>query len=426
MSRFQKFLGRGPFALLLMLALSAWLASGLGCQPAAPVAAEQPVPKVTVAEAIAQEIIDSDEYTGRTQASETVEVRARVFGYLKPIEFKDGDFVQAGQLLFKIEPDEYQAIHQQSLSRITVASAKHDLWKAKHARNEKLMKSGSVSQEEAEESQAAVRESEAAIAAAKADASRTALDLKYTEIKAPISGRIDRALVTKGNLLTGGQGSGTLLTKIVNEQPMHVYFDVDERSLLRYMRQRSKEKNSAPGSLRELGVACYVQLADEKEFKHQGQLDFVAAEVNTGTGTAQLRGVFENKERELASGLFVRIRIPVSKPYQAVLIPERALAADQNLKFVYVVDDQGLATRRTLELGEQQGELRIVKSGLQAGERVIVKGLQRVKAGQRVEAEVDSPPPLTESAPQPRATAEKGGEPKSKSKSKTEPLPGER
>ena len=360
----------------------------VGCEKAAPAAAELPVPKVTVTAAVSQETMDADEYTGKTEASESVEVRARVFGYLKTIEFTDGDFVTEGQPLFTIEPDEYQAIHNQSLARIELNTAAMELAKAKHARNKNLVKSGGVTQEEFEETLAAVKDADARIKAAEADANRTAVDLKYTEIKAPISGRIDRTFVSKGNLLTGGQASGTLLTKIVNEQPMYVYFDVDERSLLRYMRQRSATRETAPGSLRQLGIPVYLQLADESEFPHEGLLDFIETEVNVTTGTARLRGVFPNANRELASGLYVRIRIPVSKPYEALLIPEQALATDQSIKFVYVVGTDGTATRRTVELGAQRGQMRIVTSGLKVGEQVIVKGLQRVRPGQKVETEL--------------------------------------
>jgi len=359
------------------------------CDKAAPAAGgEQPVPKVTVSAAVSQETIDADEYTGQTEASEIVEVRARVFGYLKSIDFQDGDYVKEGQTLFTIEPDEYQAIHEQSVSRIELNQASLALAKAKHARNEKLVRTGAVTPEEYEESNTAVVEAEAKITAAKADANRTAVDLKYTIIKAPISGRIDRALVSKGNLLTGGTGSGTLLTKIVQEQPMYVYFDVDERSLLGYMRQRGESRQTAPGSLRQEGIACYLQLADEEDFPHEGKIDFAASEVNTSTGTARIRAVFPNEDRALASGLFVRVKIPVSKPYEALMIPERALATDQNIKFVYVVGADGAATRRTVELGDQRGEMRIITSGLAAGDRVIVKGLQRVKPGQKVEPEL--------------------------------------
>jgi RND family efflux transporter MFP subunit len=348
-----------------------------------------------------------------------VEVRSRIFGYLKSIEFKDGDFVtgpvlgpngeveKEGQVLFTIEPDEYEAIHKQSQARIDLNAANLALAKAKLARNEPLVKTGAVSREEYEESVAAVQSAQASITAAEADANRTAVDLKYTVIRAPISGRIDRAFVTVGNLLTGGAASGTLLTKIVQEQPMYVYFDVDERSLLKYMRQRAATRETAPGSLRELGIPCYLQLADETGFPHAGTLDFVETEVNRTTGTARIRGVFPNEDRSLASGLFVRVQIPVSEPYQALLIPEAALATDQSIKFVYVVGADGTATRRTVELGGQRDEMRIITSGLQAGEQVIVKGLQRVKPGQKVDAtaaEADRPPmtvrkPVVPSAP---------------------------
>jgi RND family efflux transporter MFP subunit len=366
-----------------------------GCRPDTPAPAEERIPKVTVADVVVQEIVDTDEYTGQTEASEIVEVRSRIFGFLKSIDFQDGDFVQEGQTLFTIEPEEYQAIHEQSLAKIAVNQANLELSRSKLAMKERLRPNGAISQEEYEEAVAAVHEAEATIVAAKADANRTAIDVKYTVIEAPISGRIDRALVSKGNLLTGGQSAGTLLTTIVNEQPMFAYFDVDERSLLRYMRMRSPEQATTPGSMRELGLACYLQLADEKDFPHAGTLDFASAQVNPGTGTARLRGVFENADRALASGLFVRIQIPVSKPYEALLVPERALSTDQNIKFVYVVSAEGIADRRVVKLGAQRGELRVVTSGLAAGDRVIVKGLQRVKSGQRVEAELEAAPPAT-------------------------------
>lgn len=375
-----------------------------GCNNGPPAAAAAPIPKVTVTAAVAQETVDADEYTGQTEASEIVEVRARVFGYLKSIEFKDGDFVEEGQTLFTIEPDEYEAIHKQSLARVDLNKANLALAKATHARNEMLIKTGAVSKQEFDESFAKVGSAEATIKAAEADVNRTAVDLKYTELKAPISGRIDRALVSKGNLLTGGMANGTLLTKIVQEQPMYVYFDVDERSLLRYMRQRAESRQKAPGSLREQEMACYLQLADEKDFTHEGQLDFVSSEVSRTSGTVRVRGVFANKDRNLASGLFVRVRVPVSKPYEALLIPERALATDQNIKYVYVVGDDGAAERRNVELGSQRGELRIITSGLKSGERVIVKGLQRVKPGQKVEAELTQVALPPSSVPKPSSS----------------------
>jgi RND family efflux transporter MFP subunit len=361
-----------------------------GCDRETPRTPEQPVPKVTTAAVVQEETVDYDEYTGRTEASEAVEIRARVFGYLESIKFKDGDFVKDGQTLFTIEPDEFRAIHEQSLAKIGVWESKVETANANLERRKLLVPKGAITREEYQEYVAAVRESESSLKAAKADANRSAVDLKYTVVKAPISGRIDRAMVTKGTLLTGGVSSGTLLTKIVKEQPMYVYFDVDERSLLRYMRERGQSRDSAPGSLRDRDIDCDAQLLDEKEFKHHGKLDFVETEVNPTTGTARLRGEFANGDRALASGLFVRVRVPASAPYKALLIPERALATDQDLKFVYVVGADGLAARRTVELGGQRGEMRIVTNGLEPGERVIVKGLQRVRPGQKVEAESES------------------------------------
>jgi RND family efflux transporter MFP subunit len=379
-----RFVALGFLVLMLLSAIS-------GCDKSSSPAEQQTIPKVTTAAVFQQETTDYDEYTGRTEASETVDIHARVFGYLKSIEFKDGDFVKEGQTLFTIEPDEYQAIYNQSLSKITVWESKLEVAKADLARRKATMavSRGAVSQEEYEQYVAAVREADANLTSAKADANRTAIDLNYTVVAAPISGRVDRAFVSKGTLLTGGVSSGTLLTKIVDEQPMYVYFDVDERSLLKYMRQRDKSQ-SAPGNMSQRGIDCYLQLADEKDFPHKGKLDFIESEVSTGTGTARIRGVFENKDDALASGLFVRVRIPASQPYQAILIPERALATDQSVKYVYVVGDDGVATRRTVELGPQRGEMRIISSGLKLGERVIVKGLQRVRPGQKVEATSES------------------------------------
>jgi len=349
-------------------------------------------PQVSVTEVVTREILDSDEYTGRTEASEIVEIRSRIFGFLKSIDFNDGDYVQKGQTLFTIEPDEYAAIHDQSVARIAVNEANLGLARTKLAMKEKLRPNGAISEEEYKEAVSAVLEAEATVAAAKADANRTAVDLKYTEIKSPINGRIDRKLVSIGNLLTGGQNSGTLLTTIVNEQPMYVYFDVDERSLLGYMRNRARE-DASTGNLTNLGVECFVQLADEKDFPHRGMLDFASAAVNASTGTARLRAVFENADHALTSGLFVRVRIPAGKPYQALLIPERSLSTDQNVKFVYVVGDDGVANRRVVELGKLEGDMRVITSGLSAGDRVIVKGMQRVKPGQRVEAQLESTAP---------------------------------
>jgi RND family efflux transporter MFP subunit len=393
----------------LRVAIAAVLVAGIsGCSGPAGNAPEMPTPKVTVSEVALQETIDYDQFVGQTEASETVEIHARVFGYLKTVDFQDGDYVAAEQPLFTIEPDEYKAIHKQSLAKITVGESKVDLAKTKLARNEKLIKSGSISKEEYDESVAALREAEAIVIAAKADADRSALNLKYTVILSPIAGRIDRTFVTPGNLLTGGATSGSLLTRIVRVEPIYVYFDVDERSLLRYLRMSQGQADASPQkSVRERGIPCYLQLADESDFSHAGTLDFAENRIDPGTGTIKIRGVFANEDRQLTPGLFARVRVPVSEKYEALLIPERAIANDQGKKYVYVVDDENKVARRDVTLGGMRGSLRIVQAGLKAGEHVIVNGLQRVRPEQKVEPKIEVPPPAasaflpTVEAPQP-------------------------
>lgn len=375
-----------------------------GCGPAAEGPPELPPPLVTVAKVVSTTTVDADEYTGQTEASEIVEVRARVFGYLKTIEFKDGDRVTEGQKLFTIEPDEYNAIHEQSKSRIDLQQARLELAQSKLDRNTRLLKDQAISQEDFEESAAAVKEAKAMIAAAIADANKTAVDLKYTTILAPISGRIDRAYITKGNLLTGGMSSGTLLTKIVQESPMYVYFDIDERSLLAYRKRLGTGTQEQPGSLRELGMKCYLQLADETEFTHEGDLDFASAEVDVNTGTVRIRGEFKNLDHKLVSGLFVRVRVPIGKPYQVLMVPEQSLATDQNIKFVYVVGADDIARRKSVVLGELRDGMRIIKSGLTASDRVIVRGVQRVKPDLKVTTQVQLEAPAPAETPAPAAT----------------------
>jgi RND family efflux transporter MFP subunit len=351
-------------------------------------------PSVTVATALAEDVVDYDEYIGRTEASESVDVRSRVNGFIREVLFEEGAFVKEGEVLFRIESDAYEAIHAQSLAAIDVWKAKLDLAQKKLARVSQLRATGAATQDEYEEFVAAVREAEAAVIAAEADARRTQLDVKYTEVTAPIAGRIDRALVTKGALVTGGLGSGTVLTRIVNTAPIYAYIDVDEQSLLRYQRRVAAARaageagGGAGATLKAMQIPVFLQLADETGFPHEGQLDFIENRVDSATGTIRLRAVFSNQDRFLSDGLFVRVRIPVSDPYQAVMIPEMAVGRDLSEKFAYVVDGE-VAKHRPLELGDQRGDMRIIKAGIQAGEQVVSRGIQRVRAGEKVR--VDSP-----------------------------------
>jgi RND family efflux transporter MFP subunit len=375
----------------------------VGCSKVQSKSASAPPAKVTVTTALEQEITDFDDFVGRTEASETVEVRSRVSGFIDSIPFQDGSQVEKGQLLFEIEPDSYQAIYDQSLARIELWEAKKDLAEKKLARSKLLIPNGAISKEEYEESVSAVKEAEAAKDTAIADAKRTELDVKYTKIRAEIAGRIDRAFVTRGNMVTGGLGSGTLLTRIVSNHPMYAYLDVDERTVLRYLRRMNPSTQDAPSGetlatpasenpARVAGVKgtipCYMQLADEKDFPHAGTLDFVENRVDSATGSVKVRGVFPNTNSMLTGGLFVRIRIPVSQAYRGVLIPEQAIGTDQNIKFAYVVGSDNIPQRRNLVLGAQRGAMRVVKSGIEPNQKVIYRGLQRVRPGKAVEPEL--------------------------------------
>ncbi len=366
-----------------------------GCKPESAAQVAPTAPAVSAIVAIEQEVTDYDEFVGRTEATETVEVRSRVSGFIQSVEFTDGDRVNAGDLLFRIEPDAYEAIHQQSLAQIDLWKAKKGLADSKLKRTKTLYDIKEVSDEEYDETVSAVKEADAYIVAAEADAIRTALDVKYTQVAAEISGRIDRAYVTPGNMVTGGLGSGTLLTRIVKNSPIFAYVDIDERSLLRYLRRSNANKSldrEKSTSLRDLNIPCFLQLGDETDFPHEGKLDFVENRVDAATGTIRIRAVFGNDDNLLTGGLFVRLRVPVSETYTAIKVPEQCIATDQGAKYVYVVDGDNVAQRRNIQLGSLRDGWRIIKSGVVAGDKVVYRGLQRVRPGKPVQAEIESVP----------------------------------
>lgn len=376
--------------------MSSWLLLALcggslcGCSSGAGVAPKPAPPIVVVQPAVALSTVDYDEFVGRTEASETVEVRSRISGFLNTIDFTDGQLVEQDQLLATVESDEYDAIQEQSESRTLLWQAKRDLAVATFERSKKLLDQNAISREEYEENAAAVKQSEAQVTAALADEKRTALDVKYTSIRSPLRGRIDRALITPGNMLTGGLGSGTLITRIVKDSPMFAYIDIDERSILRYIR-KAKQASNPSAELSSLQLPCELALQDEEGYPHIGVLDFLENRVDATTGTIRLRGRFDNADGLLRGGLFVRVRIPVSEPYEAIQIPEMALGSDQGGDFVFVVDQQSQVFRRKVELGKLEGSLRIIKSSVAAGEQVIVQGIQRVRPGMTVQIKETGP-----------------------------------
>lgn len=375
---------------LLLLALA-------GCQKptSKPIA---PALKISTVMAVSQAITNYDEFVGRTDSVETVEVRARVTGYIKQIHFTDGRVVQENDLLFSIEPDVYQAAHQQALAKIDLMKARVGLAKSKLARAKSLIDVQAISQEEYEENVAALTEAQAQEVSAQADSQISALDLKYTEVRSPISGRIDRALITPGNIVTGGLGSGTLLTTIVKNDPMYVYFDVDEQAVLRYQRMtrtRNENEGTTDNSARDLKsfeIPCMVQLGDEKDFPHSGKLDFLQNRIDEKTGSIKLRAVLDNKDNLLKSGMFVRIRVPVSEPYDAVLVPEASIGVDQNTRYVIAIGSDKKPQRQSVELGRSIGAWRVITKGLSAGTEVVYRGLQRVRPGAELQIErIDLP-----------------------------------
>ncbi|MCY3004564.1 MAG: efflux RND transporter periplasmic adaptor subunit [Planctomycetota bacterium] len=384
--------------LFIVLGCTLGLAA-VGCQKQATKPPAVPL-KIATVQAASQKITDYDEFVGRTSAVETVEVRARVTGYIKQLHFSDGQRIQEDDLLFSIEPDVYQAAHQQALAKIDLMKARVGLAKSKLARAKSLIDVKAISQEEYEENVSALTEAQAQQVAAEADTQISALDLKYTEIRSPISGRIDRAQITPGNIVTGGLGTGTLLTTIVKTDPMYVYFDVDEQSVLRYQRMTIQKNQTEPQSqqasgnreLKSLEIPCLVQLGDEKDYPHRGKLDFLENSIDDRTGSIKLRAVLNNAENLYKAGMFVRVRVPVSEPYSAVLVPEASIGVDQDTRYVIVIGADKKPVRQSVQIGRAIGTWRVITKGLEPGTQVVYRGLQRVRPDAQLDIQsVDVP-----------------------------------
>jgi len=354
-----------------------------GCKkPAAPVA---PPPTVSVVQPVAREVIEWDEYIGRLESPETVEIRARVSGYLDKVHFKEGKEVKKGDLLFTIDQRPYQAEYDRAQAEHQRAVTQADLAKNDFDRANKLIATKAISEEDFDTKSKLYGAAQATVMSAKAAADLAKLNLEFTEIHSPIDGRISRALVTEGNLVSSGiSGSGaTLLTTVVSLNPLYLYGDADERSILKYLRLRHE---GARVSARDAEIPAEMQLADETGFPHKGYMDFVDNRIDPNTGTMRARGVFTNADHSLSPGFFGRIRIPGSGKYQALLIPDRALGSDQSVKFVFVVNAEKKVEFRPVKIGPMHDGLRIVKEGLKPGEQVIVEGLLRVRPGVVVDA----------------------------------------
>ncbi len=364
-------------------------------------------PAVTVSEPLRREVTDYAEYTGRTAAVDQVQVRARVTGYLQKINFKEGTEVKEGTVLYEIDPRPYADAVRQAEAQINLQQAQLKYNQANYERDVALYKtSEAVALATVQLDLSQVEVSKASLEAAQANAAQARLNLDWTKVRAPIDGLLSRTLVTRGNLVTADQ---TVLTSLVSQDPMYAYFDADEATVLRVRRliREGKLPSARDGAAR---VPVFLGLADETGYPHEGVVDFVNNTVSQSTATLQLRGVFANPRpkvgpRLLASGLFVRIRVAVSPPYPALLVTPDAIGTDQNLKYVYVVDEQDKVVRHDVKLGSQHEGLQVIAEGLGPDERVVINGLQHVKPGVAVKPRlVPMPVPRPgEAAPAPPA-----------------------
>ena len=373
-TRFSQLSAPATFAALIMvstLALSA-CAPSVG-HPTVNAVKSPPAP-VTVAEVIHRPLRDWSEFTGRLEAVQSVEIRPRVSGYIDRIGFEEGARVEKGQILFRIDPRPFRAEAERQLAARTRALSELDLAKANHARAQRLIGENAISREEFERLSSADAVAASDLAAANAALDAAKLNLEFTEVRAPIDGRVSRALITQGNLVS----SDSLLTTIVSDDPVYASFDADEQTFLRYSRNAA---NRAPGE-----DPVYMGLTDEKDFPHRGRLNFVDNEVDRKTGTIRARAVFANPEGIYTPGLFVRIRLVGRDTRDAVLIDDRAVGTDLGKKFVFVLKGDSTVDYRGVTLGPDVDGLRVVESGLGVGEVIVVNGLQRVRPGALVSA----------------------------------------
>lgn len=376
--------------LLLPLGLSLLSVLGIGCSGGADnsAQADRPAQKVRVVAAAESQVEDFVELVGRTSALESVDIQSRVSGYLLKTHFVDGQKVAKGDRLFSIEPDQYQAIYNQALAQIAVAKSQLDLSQKTLARSMELIKTRAIAQEKLDEDQAAVAQAQSLVTAAEADAAKVKLDVDYTEIVSPISGRVDRALLDEGNFVNGGLMGGTLLTTVVSDGMANAVANVDESVRLKVMRRQREvagEDFKEAESVAELKIPCYLQLQDETGYPHEGVLDYVEVKVDQSTGTSKIRGLFQNEDGLLKPGMFVRLKIPVSDSYPAVLVPDTAIGTDQATKFVYVVNSDNEVEQRSVVVGDRKDNLRVIKSGVTANESVVVAGMQLIQPGMKVE-----------------------------------------
>ena len=377
------------FSLLLLAACG-----DSGAKPAA----APPPPPVTVAKPVVKEIVEVDEFTGRFDAVAAVDIRARVGGYLETVQFTDGAIVKEGDPLFIIDRRPFQAALAQADASLVSARARLEYARQELDRVERLTRSGNAPERQLDERRQQFLTAQADVNGAQGALAQARLDLGFTEIRAPIAGRISRKLVTEGNLIRANE---TMLTTIVSLDPIYFYFDVDERSYLAYTRM-SREGTRPSG--RDTPYEVMIALTDERDPKHPGRLDFVDNRVDQATGTMRGRAVVPNRDLLMVPGMFGRIAIPGSGRYRAILVPDEAIGADLDRRFVYVVAADGTVSQKVVRPGPRFDGYRIVRSGLTGDETIIVNGMQRARFG-KITPQQTTLPPIRE------ASAAAGGRP---------------
>ena len=363
---------RRTTALGVMLALS--VAVMAGCVGQASENAQMPPPAVSAAPVLVKQISQWDDFSGRVEAVESVDLRPRVSGYIDRVNYTEGQEVRKGDVLFTIDSRSYRAELARAQADLARARSQADLGRSEAARAKKLSDLQAISTESYEQRRSAAAEAQANVAAAQAAVDAARLNLEFTQVRAPISGRAGRALVTAGNLVSAGD-SASVLTTLVALDKMHVHFDTDERTFLHYAElARKGERPSENGA----GVPVQIGLVGEEGFPHSGVVDFLDNQVDPTTGTIRARALLDNADRAFTPGLFARVRVLGSGEFNAILIDDKAVLTDQDRKYVYVVDAKGTAQRKDVQVGRMADGLRIVESGLARNDRVIVSGVQKV------------------------------------------------
>jgi multidrug efflux system membrane fusion protein len=340
-------------------------------------------PGVSVSLPVQRDIVEWDEYTGRFDATQTVEIRARVSGYLNEVRFRDGQHVQQGDLLFTIDPRPFERALEQARAELFAATTKVENANLDVARGQPLIERKIISDKSFDDRMSLLRDAQAAVKVAEAKVKSAELDLSFSTIAAPISGRIGRTLVTAGNWVSAGSASGTtLLTTIVSQNPIYIYFDVNENNYIRY--KRFAERGLKAGAA-DVGAPVEVALPDERGFPHKGLLDFLDNRLDQGTGTLRARAVLSNTAGLFSPGLFGRVRVSATPRYTALLLPDEAIGTDQTNKYVFVVGGDGTVARRNVRLGPLVEGLRVVREGVAGEDWVVTRGLQRARPGLKVE-----------------------------------------